>query len=143
MTVVEYKKRFLEEYGYNLEDSSVLPDVGNFTQSKKVERFFMRVNAIIEMHITKFNSNYNESKITDKQKEALDNAILEQSYYMLTAGDVTVMTGFDPVTNNIVDLDALRRRTIAPLAEQYLLKSGLLYRGIRTKIITKVDGGLL
>jgi hypothetical protein len=131
MTADEYKKQFADTYGYDLEDSSVLPDEG-ITQSKKVERFLLRVTAIIDAYIVGINPNHNYANLTAKQIADYNNALLEQGYYMLKAGDVSLMSGFDPVTNALINIDDLRRRTVAPLAISYLTRSSICYRGIST-----------
>lgn len=133
MTATEYKTAFETNYGYDLEDSAVLPDEGNITQSKKVERFLLRTTAIIESYIFASNPNYVYENLTQKQLADFDNALLEQGYYMLKAGDVSLMAGFDPVTNAMINLDDLRRRTVAPLAISYLQRCGILYRGIKSR----------
>ena len=143
ITATEYKKAFLDEYGFDLEDSSILPDEQFVTQSAKVERFYKRVKKMVDVFIRKYNINFDTDKMTVRQTSAYNEALLEQGLYILKSGDVSLMAGFDPVTNVMVDLDELKRRIIAPSVQDLLIQCGVCNRAIRTSRHITNSGELL
>jgi hypothetical protein len=99
------------------------------------EAFINRIEKQIELKISKHCPKYMyiKNQLTEKQKQAIWDAMLEQTLFVLTTGDVTLMNGFDPVTNQMIDLTALRKRDLSPIAREILTAAGLFYRGITSR----------
>ncbi len=131
MTDIEFKEAFVSKYGIDLD--SALPNDGRYSESNKIKNYLERCVDLVEMKIADYNPFYNYEDMTERQVSFFNKAVIEQAYYMLNASDVTVMLGYDPVTNALVNIDELRRRYIAPMVERYLTRAGLLYRGLNRR----------
>lgn len=103
-------------------------------ESGKLEAFVNRVEMIIEEEIKTRNPNYtrqlNHGLITELQKEAIYKAMLEQATYIFSVGDMTMISGYDPVTGIMTPLNEIRKRTLSPMAKKILTNAGLFYSGI-------------
>lgn len=122
-TTQEFSNDMMKNYDINL-------DTQLEGSSNKVDAFYNRVQMIVMLEIKSNNPNFRENKITEKQKEAIWKAILEQAYYMINNYDMNIVSGFDPISNSTVSIEEIRKRAFSPLARKILLTSGLLYRGI-------------
>jgi hypothetical protein len=45
-------------------------------------------------------------------------------------GDTTLISGFDPVSGNLVSYEEIRKRQFSDVAYKILLQAGLLYAGL-------------
>lgn len=124
-----FKEDFRKANAFNLEDK-FLPE-----NPLEVDAFINRVEMIVEQEIMTRCPRYVVIKndISENQKNAIWNAIIEQAQYMIAIGDVNLMSGYDPVTNQITPINELRKRRFSPLAKVILTNSGLFYRGITNR----------
>lgn len=124
--IKNFTNEFLKRTGVEL---SVKVPGGN-DDSNKVERFIRRVVSVVEAEIWRYNAHFRPDKLDDFQKEMLLKAQIEQGLYLLSTGDLNLISGYDPINATFVPVDELRKRAFSPLARQYLMRAGLLYRGI-------------
>lgn len=87
-------------------------------------------NTVLE-EIRASNPGFDPQALTGDQEETIRRAVLEQVLYVLSAGDLSLMSGYDPVTNAVLPIAELRGRIFAPAARRILRNGGLLYRGLR------------
>lgn len=126
LEIRKFCNEFLKRTGVEL--SVQLP--GGDDDAGKIERFINRVNDIIEAEIWKYNPHFRLDRLDEFQKEQLLKAQIEQGLYLLSTGDLSLISGYDPINATFVPVDELRKRAFSPLARQYLMRAGLLYRGI-------------
>lgn len=117
---------FREYVGFELEEIA-----GNIQPlSMTATALINRTENIILTEIKKRNPTFREDKLSEYEKEIIYRSILEQIAYMCTAGDYTLIVGYDAVANSLADAKQLRKRSLAPLAKDMLLSAGLFYSGI-------------
>lgn len=68
--------------------------------------------------------------LNQRESAAIESAIIEQMTYMIVAGDFTLMSGYDPTSNGLTDINQLRKRQMSPLAIKILTNAGLFYSGV-------------
>lgn len=124
--IKNFTNKFLKRNGVEL--SVKVP--GGDEDSGKVERFINRVEAVVEAEIWRHNPHFIPKQLDEFQKEQLLKAQLEQALYILATSDINLISGYDPINGTFVPVDELRKRAFSPLARQYLMRAGLLYRGI-------------
>ncbi len=97
----------------------------------KVERFIDRVLMIVEAEISRYNMYFDYAKLTEKQQDLFYEACLEQALYLYILGDMSLISGYDPINNTVVSIEEIRKRAMSPNAKQLLMSAGLLFRGVR------------
>ena len=123
----DFINKFVEYTGQNLED--LLRNLQPLSMTEAA--FINRVEDIIRTEIRRRNPSFADRTPTEYEQGVILKAMLEQAVYMANAGDFSLVTGYDPVTNSAVDLRELRRRRFSPLAKDTLSSAGLFYSGIR------------
>lgn len=119
---MDFKQLFKDKTGIDLEK-----ELGS---SNKIEPFRLRITNIILEYIKEQCPTYDEEDLTDYQKQVIDEAIIEQGYYIISTGvDLTTYLGIDNVTGQTTPIADIRKRIIAPLARQKLKNAGLLFKG--------------
>lgn len=122
---LQFQDDYALKYGENLADKvAVLP------KPMQVEAFIERVSDIIDIIIGKSMPNFDETLLSDNQKEAIYKAKLEQAYYMANTEDYSIVSGVDFVTGQMLSQQDLFNRTVSPFAKQILTNAGLQYRGL-------------
>lgn len=101
---------------------------------EKEVAFINRVEMMIDMAIAKKSPKYvmlkSQNAIPEFQKDVIWNAILEQAQYVMLIGDLTFMSGIDPVTGSVIPWDEILKRYMSPLVLSMLESYGLFYSGI-------------
>ena len=92
--------------------------------------FINRTETILKEEIKSRAPTVDLDNLTDKQKTAFQNALIEQMLYVINIGDFTLISGYDNNSNSLTDLRELRKRTYSPIAIKILKNSGLLFSGI-------------
>ena len=68
---------------------------------------------------------------TEYQKEHYKLALLEQAYYVLRNGEISVDSGYDPDKGIVIDRESIKNLSIGENAKQNLVLCGLWTRKIR------------
>ncbi len=130
---LEFENDLLKNKGMNLQtridDDDDAPG--------KVERFIDRVVMLVENEVKRHNKRFDFNAAPEPQQQAFYEACLEQAMYLYLLGDMSLINGFDPISNTIIDIEEVRKRAFSPTAKQLLLNAGLLYRGLSNNY----DGG--
>lgn len=114
--------------GINLDIN--IPDDDN--SENKVERFIDRVLLTVENEINIYNLFFDYDKLSPKQKEAFYEACLEQALYLFAVGDMSLISGYDPINNTVIPVSEIRKRAFSPIAKNLLARYGMLFRGVGT-----------
>lgn len=122
-TVHDFENDFRNNYDINLQTELSGGD-------KKVDSFFYKVKLVVEEEIKSNNPTLQFDSLKEKQKEQLWKAVLEQANYMFHNYDMNIVSGYDPISNSVVSVDEIRKRSFSPFAKKILLNAGLLYRGL-------------
>lgn len=73
----------------------------------------------------------NDKQLTDEQIETLKDAAMEQYAYELdNGGSFSRMSGYDSINNTMISKEDIRKRIIAPMAEDLLKRNGFYYKGV-------------
>jgi hypothetical protein len=96
----------------------------------KVERFIDRVLLLVETEVKTYNKRFDYQLVSQAQKDAFYEACLEQALYLYILGDMSLISGYDPINNSVISIDEIRKRAMSPISKQILLNAGLLYRGL-------------
>jgi len=99
----------------------------------KVERFIDRALMLVETEVRTYNKRFDYKSVSQPQKDAFYNACLEQALYLYLLGDMSLISGYDPINNTVISIEEIRKRATSPIAKQILLNDGLLYRGINDR----------
>jgi hypothetical protein len=61
----------------------------------------------------------------------IDDCVLIQSKYIIAnGGDLSEMSGYDPISNQFQPIEEIQKRIVAPIAQQKLEKLSYFYRGV-------------
>lgn len=113
----------------------------NDNPSDEVDSFLHRIEVRIATYLdANFYKNVDREypNLTDYQKEHYKFALLEQAYYVLTQGDLSVDSGYDVNEGQKVDRKVLHNIKIADNTKEHLILCGFWNR----KIKNKARGGL-
>jgi len=128
----KFTNDFTNKYGIMLQEGIK----GN--NPNKVKVFVNRIITMIFEEIKARNPTFSLERITKTQNEAIYNAVLEQSYYVLINYDMYVFLGLEPTTGGIISQKEIDQRAISPLAKKMLSNAGLFYAGFsRGRFINK------
>jgi hypothetical protein len=113
----------VQKFGLNI--------VKHLTQ-KEVEEYILQAeNNIIEHINLKAPTPYNEASASAYENTVIDDCILIQAKYIIAnGGDLSEMSGYDPVSNQFQSLEEIQKRIVAPVAQQKLEKLSFFYRGV-------------
>lgn len=130
----EQINRFRDEYE-NYTDFNLDEELSHFPQLRMTSKAFInRSLLLIKEEIHSRAARFEPDEWTDEQRAAVKKATFEQMTYMLASGDFSLLTGYDPETNTILDLKELRKRQFSPLAIRILENAGLLYGGMNRRL---------
>jgi hypothetical protein len=121
--IIEFEKDMLTQYDVTLQTKL---SGGN----NKIAAFANRVEMIVDEEIKANCPNYLESELETLQTTAIWNAKLEQAFYLINNYDMTIISGVDPQTGQIMPIDEIRKRAFSPMAKKILSNAGLFYSGI-------------
>lgn len=105
------------KYGYPLSSKMESEAIASF-----INAVATLINQSIKVH---------EEDLTTYQQGKLIEAQLWQAQFMIDNGFLPGMSGYDPFTNTMVDMNQLEKRYIGPMARLTLTYAGLTYRGVR------------
>lgn len=113
----------VQKFGLNI--------VKHLTQ-KEVEEYILQAEQNIIEHINlKAPTPYVEASASAYENTVIDDCILIQAKYIIAnGGDLSEMSGYDPVSNQFQSLDEIQKRIVAPIAQQKLEKLSYFYRGV-------------
>lgn len=113
----------VQKFGLNI--------VKHLTQ-KEVEEYILQAeNNIIEHINLKAPTPFNENTASAYENTVIDDCILIQAKYIIAnGGDLSEMSGYDPVSNQFQSLEEIQKRIVAPVAQQKLEKLSFFYRGV-------------
>ena len=70
-------------------------------------------------------------KLSEKQLDILKAAAMEQYAYELdNGGSFARMSGYDSINNTMISKEDIRKRIIAPIAEDLLKRNGFYFKGV-------------
>ena len=73
----------------------------------------------------------NSNALSKQQLDILKTAAMEQYAYELdNGGSFARMSGYDSISNTMISKEDIRKRIIAPLAEDLLKRNGFYYKGV-------------
>lgn len=121
--IIKFENDMLTQYDVNLQTKLA---GGN----NKIAAFANRVEMIVDEEIKERCPNYLESELETLQTDAIWNAKLEQAFYLINNYDMTIISGVDAQTGQIMSIDEIRKRAFSPMAKKILSNVGLLYSGI-------------
>lgn len=71
------------------------------------------------------------NQLSAEQIKILKEAAMEQYAYELdNGGSFARMSGYDSINNTMISKEDIRKRIIAPMAEDLLKRNGFLYKGV-------------
>lgn len=121
---------FRDKYGINLDtELQNYHFLGGYGNNRPIA-FANRAEQLVLLKIGECNPRFRIDKASEFQLQKIYEAALEQGYYMLMTGDTTLISGFDPVSGNLVSYEEIRKRQFSDVAYKILLQSGLLYAGL-------------
>lgn len=112
-------------------------------ESNQVDAFLKRIEVRMSAFINaNFYKNVDQEypNFTDYQKEQYKYALLEQAYYMLTQGDISVDSGYDQQEGIKASRNYLHRIKIADNTREHLILAGLWNRTIKSRARGGLDG---
>lgn len=118
----DFENEFKEQTGLVLSD--VLKGTG------AIEPFRKRMTRIVIEYVKESCPTFNADRLTSIQASAIQNAIIEQSYYVISTGvDMATYLGIDNVTGGVTSMEEIKARAIAPMTRKILKNAGLMFRG--------------
>lgn len=121
---------FRDKYGINLDtELQNYHFLGGYGNNRPIA-FANRAEQMVLLKIGEYNPRFKLEKASEFQLEKIWEASLEQAFFMLMTGDTTLISGFDPVSGNLVPYDEIRKRQFSDVAYRILLHAGLLYAGL-------------
>ena len=121
---------FRDKYGINLEtELQNYHFLGSYGDNKHIA-FASRAEQMVLLKIGEYNPRFKLEKASEYQLEKIWEASLEQAFFILMTGDTTLISGFDPVSGNLVPYEEIRKRQFSDVAYKILLHAGLLYAGL-------------
>jgi len=110
------ENEFLAAQGTNL--STALPN--DHDPGSKVKRFIDRVcNQIID-YIEDNSPYFDKTDLTVTQNTIINQAAMEQANYILANADFSLMSGYDPFSNTMVNIDEINSRILSPSVKKRL-----------------------
>jgi len=113
----------VQKFGFNI--------VKHLTQ-KEVEEFILQAeNNIIDHIQLKAAHPFNPNLVTPYEDVIIKECILIQAKYIISnGGDISEMSGYDPVANQFTSIEEIQKRIVAPIAQQKLERLSYFFRGI-------------
>jgi len=126
----QFQNDFMNKYGINLQTALTNYHFLGGDNNQKHLFFSERAEQMVLLKIGEYNPRFKLEKASEFQLEKIWEASLEQAFFMLMTGDTTLISGFDPVSGNLVPYDEIRKRQFSDVAYKILLHAGLLYAGL-------------
>lgn len=126
----QFQNDFMNKYGINLQTALTNYHFLGGDNNQKHLLFSERAEQMVLLKISEYNPRFKLEKASEFQLEKIWEASLEQAFFMLMTGDTTLISGFDPVSGNLVSYDEIRKRQFSDVAYRILLHAGLLYAGL-------------
>lgn len=133
-----YNSKHKTPLGTSIEDSA---QVNEMTEQEFMERISTIIVEEIKSRSATARRLIDGEKLSATQIVAITNAILEQAFYVVYAGDYSLITGFNPDQNSTVNIQELRARQFSPLALKILKNAGLFYAGLDGKPMSPLYEG--
>jgi hypothetical protein len=113
----------VQKFGLNI--------VKHLTQ-KEVEEYILQAEQNIIDHINlKAPTPYVEATASAFENGVIDDCVLIQAKYIIAnGGDLSEMSGYDPISNQFQSIEEIQKRIVAPIAQQKLQKLSYFYRGV-------------
>lgn len=127
-----YNNKHTKPLSECLEESAQLSDL---SPTEYMDRIHLIILEEIKARSPQSGRLIAKEKLSAIQILAIKNAIVEQAFYTLYAGDYSLIIGFNPDTNSLADLKQLKARQFSTLAIKTLRNAGLLYAGLDGKVI--------
>lgn len=103
------------------------PQFGSMTDNAFIN---LQHNAMMR-YIKRRSPTFDFGELSDYQLSEYKHALIMQLKYVLSEGDVRLLSGYDLTTNSMINKEELEKRAISPMAIDTLKACGLLYRGIQ------------
>jgi hypothetical protein len=131
------EKNYLLNMGQNLDE--LLDTTGDANKNTLPSRFLDRVSYLVYDHIYSFNFNmftveYHLAK-NKELRETIKRAMLEQAFYMLSNGDLTIEAGVDLIRLRALNTARILSSGLSSNVEKILLNSGVLNTIFHTRRI--------
>ncbi len=136
--VNDYNNKHKKSLSESLSES---PQVDEMSESEFIERVSLIIVEEIKTRSASARRLISEDKLSATQVLTIEKAILEQAFYIIYAGDYSLITGFNPDQNSIVNIQELRARQFSPLALKLLKNAGLFYAGLDGKPMSPLYEG--
>jgi hypothetical protein len=113
----------VQKFGLNI--------VKHLTQ-KEVEEYILQAEQNIIDHINlKAPKPYDEATASAFENGVIDDCVLIQAKYIIAnGGDLSEMSGYDPISNQFQSIEEIQKRIVALIAQQKLEKLSYFYRGV-------------
>lgn len=126
----QFQNDFMNKYGINLQTALTNYHFLGGDNNQKHLLFSERAEQMVLLKISEYNPRFKLEKASEFQLEKIWEASLEQAFFMLMTGDTTLISGFDPISGNLVSYEEIRKRQFSDVAYRILLHAGLLYAGL-------------
>lgn len=134
----EFNSLHKKPLGEYLEESAQAQEMSELEFTKRIA---LIITEEIKSRSAKARRLIIDGKLTATQFLAIKEAILEQMFYTINAGDYSLIIGFNPDQNSLVNLQELRARQFSPLAIKILKNAGLFYAGLDGRTMTPLVEG--
>jgi hypothetical protein len=107
-------------------------DIVKHLTQKQVEEYILQAeNNIIDFIANNSVSAFDIATVSTFEGGIINECILIQAKYIVAnGGDLSEMSGFDPVSNQFQSIEEIQKRIVAPVAQQKLRKLSYFYRGV-------------
>lgn len=107
-------------------------DIVKHLTQKQVEEYILQAeNNIIDFIANNSVSAFDIATVSTYEGGIINECILIQAKYIVAnGGDLSEMSGFDPVSNQFQSIEEIQKRIVAPVAQQKLRKLSYFYRGV-------------
>lgn len=119
---------FLKAHGVLLGTHPVL--AGGDNPTGNVPRWISNVCNFVEDYIKSYQPSFSSNSLTPSSQQRLKEAMMIQGVYVLLNGYPEMYSGYDSISNTVVNKDELDKRAMSPIAKRKLLTGGFLYRGL-------------
>lgn len=136
--VNDYNNKHKKSLSESLSES---PQVDEMSESEFIERVALIIVEEIKTRSASARRLIDGEKLSATQVLTIEKAILEQAFYTVYAGDYSLITGFNPDQNSLVNIQELRARQFSPLALKLLKNAGLFYAGLDGKPMSPLYEG--
>lgn len=108
-------------------------DIVKHLTQKQVEEYILQAeNNIIDYIGDKALTAFDIDTVSTYEGNVINECILIQTKYIVAnGGDLSEMSGYDPVSNQFQSIEEIQKRIVAPVAQQKLQKLSYFYRGVR------------